>query len=602
MSLFLFLFRPGGRGIDQPYIPYQTSTSTPVKPQPIEHTVTSVATQRSLIPTNHSPSPNPTSYTTNVQSIFQPNNKYIEKDNYQVESKTKLSLPPEPERMRLKTHEKSLSNEKLFEKNARLRFSQEGLYDRNDRVHNERLCLSSERLNQSYNERNDDRKYKPSFVNEQNRNNLIDVDLTAKEKSLSSINVKNDQIKERSFRSQENLNLNFKYQQKNKKSPTFQEQKEKFLQEIKDKANGINEKHFKNVKNDSDKFQKSPILKDIKDKKLAATPRRTVASFGGTKNIPENFSPGPQLVPERDLNSIPLRNCEVDFFITSQFNSGNLGSKVEDFEGKHDEYFRLTRESTDSLYDLNKEDGKVKVEPDSCRSNNDNKCNRLDSKPDNLSRGRGEPLPENNYENVDLQISLRNSQTAENDREKALFLKKEQKIIPDKGFNSVKKDSSLEANEDESTIIVPSDFESGSQKNLVVKPLTSNLRIPNINNSRHSTRTNGKIHLDIRNGGASPEKCQIFADGSFQNRPRDVSPTKDVPSGKLNGSIVINKSGPQVNKQLKSWGGSKVVSSRQGNISNNNSGSRGQRLPHRHVSEEELRLLQVKNVILKLID
>lgn len=502
-----------------------------------------------------------------------------------------MSLPPEPDRIRLKTPEKSLSNEKLCEKNARLRLSQEGLYDRSDRVQNERLCLSSERLNHNFSDKNDDRKYQSIFVNDQNRNNLIDVDLVSKEKSLSSSNFKNDQIKERSFRSQENLNL--KHQQKSKNSPTFQEQKEKFLQEIKDKANGINEKHFKNVKNDSDKFQKSPILKDIKEKKSTAVPRRNVTNFLAAKNIPENFSPGPQLVPERDLNSVPLRSCEVDVFVGSQFGNGNFGQKIDDLDVKHEEYFHSTRESTDSLYEVGKEDGKVKAEQSGSRGNSDSKCNRSDAKPDNLNRTRAETHVENNYENVEVQGSPRNLQNYENEvREKILYVKKEQKS-PEKGYSGVKKDSSPDLKADDSVILIPSDFENTSQKNLVVKPLGSNVRTLNTNNSRHSTRTTGKNHSNLRSGGgSSPDQSTVFSDGNFQSKQFDISSGKD--RGKLAGLVAFNKSGPQVNKQLKNLTSAKVVTSRQGNgMSTSNSGSRSQRLPHRHVSEQELRLLQV---------
>lgn len=501
-----------------------------------------------------------------------------------------MSLPPEPERIRLKTPEKSFSNEKLSEKNARLRLSQEGLYDRNYKIHNERLCLSSERLNQGYGEKNDERKYQSIFINDQNRNNLIDVDIVSKEKSLSSSNFKNDQIKERSFRSQENLNC--KSQQKNKNSPTFQEQKEKFLQEIKEKANGFSEKHLKNVKNDSEKFQKSPILKDVKDKRSTVLPRRNVNNFLAVKNIPENFSPGPQLVPERDLNSGPLRNCEVDFFVGSQFAPGSFSQKVDDLDLKHDEYFHTptSRESSDSLREPNKDDVKVKQDQSQLRSGNETKCNRLDGKPDIINRSRGESHIENNYENVDVP---RNAQNYENEvREKVLYPKKEQKL-PEKCYNQVKKDSNPDLKADESVILIPSDFDNSNQKNLVVKPLTPNVRSPNANSSRHSTRSQPvKSHTGLKTvGGSSQDKSNSF--GDLQVKQVEGSPVKDG-SGKSGSSVTHNKSVPQANKQGKNLSGSKVVSSRPGNaVPGSNSSTRSQRLPHRHVSEQELRLIQV---------
>lgn len=570
--------------MEQPYIPYQTTGSTPVKPQPIEHALTSIATQRSLLQTNHSSSPNSSSFSSSNPSILHSSNKYLEKDNYQIENKSKLSLPPEPERLRLKTPEKSLSSDKLCEKTARLRLSQEGLCDRNDQ---EALCLSSERLN------NDDRKYQQNFINDQNRSNNINEE--------NGIALKNDvNIKERSYRSQENLDS--KFQPKGRNSPTFQEQKEKFLQEIKEKVNGLAEKHFKN----SDKFQKSPVLKDIKDKKTAGSPRgRNVPNFLASKNIPENFSPGPQLVPERDLNSGPLRSCEVDFFSNSQLNLQNNPNfqKIEEIDTKHDDYFR----STGSLQELcsTKDENKFKPERDALKLN-ESKYGRLngDSKPENRARNETHHSHnENNYENVDLQSSPRNSQNYENElREKV----QKSKPADNKNYGVVKKDSSPELDTEESIILVPSDFENGNQKNLIVKPLSSNFRTPNnstnnINNLRHSTRINGKSYPNIRNcGGNSPDKNAGITEGNFSNRQTEIlerSPTsKDI--GKLNGANIANKNVPQVNKQLKSINGGKVLPSRQGNgVPNNNSSSRGQRLPHRHVSVEELRLFQVSLII-----
>ena len=135
--------------MEQPYISYQTSASTAVKAQPVEHTLSSLATQRTLLQANnHNASPNSPFAPNNPPALHQ-NNKYLEKDNYQIENKSKLSLPPEPERLRLKTPEKSSSNDKLCDKNARLRLSQERLSERNNENNNERLCLSSERLNQN---------------------------------------------------------------------------------------------------------------------------------------------------------------------------------------------------------------------------------------------------------------------------------------------------------------------------------------------------------------------------------------------------------------------------------------------------------------------
>lgn len=368
--------------------------------------MTSVATQRSLLQTTHGASPNASPFGANNSSLFHPN-KYLEKDNYQIDGKSKLSLPPEPERLRLKTPEKSLSNDKLSDKNARLRLSQDGLCDRNERIPNERLCLSSERLNHNFNEKNDDRRYHSNIITDANRNDEFVTRDKDRSLGVCPASFKND---ERSYRSQENLDS--KFQQKIKNSPTFQEQKERFLQEIKEKANGLNEKHFKNVKNDSDKFQKSPVVKDIKDKKTVGTPRRNVPNFLASKNIPENFSPGPQLVPERDLNSVPLRNCEVDFFSNSknfeqftnlQNNSSNLGQKIEDIEIKHDDYFRIPRDTTGSLQELSssRDESKPKSEHDNINGikNNENKYGRLETKSENSNpqafrRSENTPYPQ----------------------------------------------------------------------------------------------------------------------------------------------------------------------------------------------------------------
>ncbi|KAL0268771.1 UNVERIFIED_CONTAM: hypothetical protein PYX00_010588 [Menopon gallinae] len=497
--------RPGGRTIDQPYISYQTSTSIPVKPQPIEHTVTSLATQRTLLQNNHCPYPNSSSFTSNNPSVFHQNNKHVDKDNYQIENKSKLSLPPEPDRLRLKTPEKSLSNEKLCEKNGRLQLSQEKLYDRGEKIQNERLCLSSERLNHFY--KLEDRKSQSNFVSEQNRNNLNEFEFCSKDRTIKS----DGQIKERSYRSQENLNL--KFQQKSKNSPTFEEQKEKFLQEIKEKASGFNEKHFKNMKNDSDKFQKSPILKEMKDKKATAAPRRTISNFLAAKNIPENFSPGPQLVPERDLNSGPLRTCEVDFFGGSQFQNNGFPHKIEEVENKHEEYFR--KEPDVELGTAKEEDPKLENSPRAV---------------------------ENNYENVEVQGPSRNgNQSFEGEAKK-----KEQKAKDGEG--------------EEVVVVSSTDLDKG---------LKTNIRVPGPNNSRHSTRANQK---GVR-GGTSPEKSESI----LPNRQTET---------RLNGTAPVNKTSPQGNKQVKGLNAGKVVTCKQGNIANN--GQRGQRLPHRHVSVEEL--------------
>lgn len=651
--------RPSGRCLEQPYISYQTSTSTPVKPQPIEHTVTSIATQRTLLSANHSSSsPNPVTFAvTNNLPIFQTNNKYIEKDNYQIENKSKLSLPPETERIRIKSPEKSLSNDKLCEKNgARLRLSQEeGLYERRDhRVQqNERLCLSSERLNHHHHQNfggdgREDRKYHSIFLNETTPKSFIDSDLIdSKEKSSSSSNFKNDHVRERSFRSQENLNFKHHQQQqqqsKSKNSPTFQEQKEKFLQEIKDKTNGtINEtKHFKNVKNDSDKCQKSPILRDIKDKKTGSVlPKRNVNNFAGGKNIPENFSPGPQLVPERDLNNsgLPPHQSligDVDFFVSSQCggSSGNFNGKIDGggnsvVDVKREEYFNTSTDSVNELNDDRTEDGSFQQDLNSShRTSNDVMCNgRLDAKLESQNRCRVESQHENNYENVEVQSPPKSSQNYENEvREKMLYLKKDSSKREDESYNVVSsKDSAVDlVKPDESVILVPSDFENTNQKNLIVKPLSTNVgrTLSSNGGARHSSKNSSKNYSAARTtggggggGGSSPDKSSVvYCEGNFQGKQSEGNPLiKDGGGKQLVGAMASsNKSGggggggsgggvgPQVNKQLKSICGSKVVSSssRQGNgmssSATSSSGSRGQRLPHRHVSEQELLLLQV---------
>lgn len=222
------------------------------------------------------------------------------------------------------------------------------------------------------------------------------------------------------------------------------------------------------------------------------------------------------------------------------------------------------------------------------KEENKNKYGRLEKSENPQNSRTHHSHNENNYENVDLQASPRNSQNYENElREKVLSHKKDASVVKPTEKNNtygvVKKESSPELDvAEESVILVSSDFESGNQKNLIVKPITSNLRPAAANNLRNSTRIiNGKSYPNIRNCGG--------------NSPDGNSPPKEI--GKLN-NVVKNSSSPQVqvhNKQLKSINTGKVVASRQGNgVSSNNSSSRGQRLPHRHVSVEELRLFQVR--------